>query len=148
MRRGTLEKYKKPKEAIGHTLENLAVERRNTVEEVLAMFKAGNRDVNAAAKLVNEGELGNVPNMLAAFEQLSDVLCSIGYFSKAYDLLDAAFKYIPKDPLLHELIARVCFIMENFDRCIVHNKKAAELKPNNCCNCNSDIGLAYYRLGI
>jgi len=38
--------------------------------------------------------------------------------------------------------------MENFDKCIVHNKKAAELKPTNCCNNNSDIGLAYYRLGL
>ena len=86
--------------------------------------------------------------MLSSLEQLSDVLCSIGYFTKAYDLLEAAFKVIPKDPLLHELIARVCFIMENFDKCIVHNKKAAELKPTNCCNNNSDIGLAYYRLGL
>ena len=57
-------------------------------------------------------------------------------------------KNMPKEPLIHELIARVAFIMENFDRCITHNKKAAELKPNNCCNNNSDIGLAYYRLGL
>lgn len=150
MRRGTLEKSKgKPaKEAVGHTLENKAVVRRNVVDEVLTMFKSGNRDVNAAVKIVNEGENGNQANMIASLEQLSDVLCSIGHFSKAYDLLEAAFKVIPKDPLLHELIARVAFIMENFDKCIVHNKKAAELKPNNCCNNNSDIGLAYYRLGI
>jgi hypothetical protein len=36
MRRGTLEKSKlKPKEAIGFTLENKAVVRRNVVDEVL-----------------------------------------------------------------------------------------------------------------
>jgi len=66
--------------------------------------------------------------MLAAFEQLSDILCSIGHFSKAYDLLDQALKVIPSNPVLHELIARVAFIMENFDKCIQHNKKAAEIK--------------------
>lgn len=118
------------------------------MDEVLTMFKSGNRDVNAAVKIVNEGENGNQANMVQSLEQLSDVLCGIGHFSKAYDLLDAAFKYIPRDPILHELIARVAFIMENFDKCIVHNKKAAELQQNACCHNNSDIGLAYYRLGI
>jgi hypothetical protein len=69
MRRGTLEKSKgKPKEAIGFTLENKAVVRRNVVDEVLTMFKAGNRDVNAAAKIINEGENGNQPNMIASLE--------------------------------------------------------------------------------
>ena len=149
MRRGTLEKSKlKPKDAIGFTLENKAVQRRNVVDEVLTMFKSGNRDVNAAVKIVNDGENGHQSNMVQSLEQLSDVLCGIGHFSKAFDLLDAAFKYIPRDPILHELIARVAFIMENFDKCIVHNKKAAELQPKLCCHNNSDIGLAYYRLGI
>lgn len=86
--------------------------------------------------------------MVASLEQLSDILCSIGHFSKAYDLLESAMKVIPSDAILHELIARVAFIMENFDKCISHNKKAADLKPNNCANNNSDIGLAYYRLGL
>lgn len=130
MRRGTLEKSKlKPKDAIGFTLENKNVQRRNVVDEVLTMFKSGNRDVNAAVKIVNDGENGHQSNMVQSLEQLSDVLCGIGHFSKAFDLLDAAFKYIPRDPILHELIARVAFIMENFDKCIVHNKKAAELQP-------------------
>lgn len=138
----------KPKAAVGVTIENKAVERRNTVEEVLNLFKTGNRDVRKAVKIVEDGEAGNQRNMLASFEQLSDILCSIGHFSKAYDLLESALKIIPSDPILHELIARVAFIMENFDKCISHNKKAAELKPNNCANNNSDIGLAYYRLGL
>lgn len=148
MRRGTLEKSKVTKAAIGFSLENKNVARRNVVDEVLTMFKAGNRDVNKACQIINEGEQGNQANMLQALEQLSDVLCGIGHFGKAYDLLEAGFKYIPKDPVMHELIARVAFIMENFDKCIVHNKKAAELQPAKCCHNNSDIGLAYYRLGI
>jgi len=28
---------------------------------------------------------------------------------------------------MHELIARVAFIMEKFDKCIFHNKKASEI---------------------
>lgn len=65
--------------------------------------------------------------MVQAFEQLSDVLCGIGHFTKAMDLLEAGQKVCPKDPIMHELIARVAFIMENFDKSIIHNKKAAEL---------------------
>jgi len=86
--------------------------------------------------------------MVQSFEQLSDVLCGIGHFSKAMDLLEAANKVIPRDATLHELIARVAFIMENFDKSIIHNKKAAEIQPKACCHNHSDIGLAYYRLGI
>ena len=90
MRRGTLEKGKgKGKDAIGFSLENKAVVRRNTVDEVLTIFKQGNRDVNHAVKLISDGENGNVANMVQAFEQLSDVLCGIGHFSKAMELLEA-----------------------------------------------------------
>ena len=128
MRRGTLEKGKgKAKDAIGFSLENKAVQRRNTVDEVLQLFRSGDRDVNKAVKLVQEGENGNTQNMVASLEQLSDVLCGIGHFSKAMDLLEAANKIIPRDATLHELIARVAFIMENFDKSIIHNKKAAEI---------------------
>ena len=70
------------------------------------------------------------------------------YFSKAYDLLDAALKDIKGNPILHELIARVAFIMENFTKCIYHNEKAAKLQPEKCFHNHSDIGLAYYRLGL
>ena len=60
MRRGTLEKSKlKPKDAIGFSLENKAMPRRNVVDEVLTLFKSGHRAVNAAVKIVNEGENGN-----------------------------------------------------------------------------------------
>lgn len=60
MRRGTLEKSKiKPKEMVGHSLENKTVVRRNVVDEVLTLFKSGNRDVFNAVKIVNEGENGN-----------------------------------------------------------------------------------------
>lgn len=58
MRRGVLEKPK-PKAAVGVTIENRTVERRNTVEEVLTLFKIGNRDVRKAVKIVEDGEGGN-----------------------------------------------------------------------------------------
>jgi tetratricopeptide (TPR) repeat protein len=79
---------------------------------------------------------------------LSDTLCTVGYFEKALELLEAGLKECKDDPILHELIARVAFIMENFKKCITHNKKAAELQPDKCFHNNSDIGLAYYRLGL
>lgn len=68
MRRGTLEKSKVTKAAIGFSLENKNVVRRNVVDEVLTMFKAGNRDVNKACQIINEGEHGNQANMLQALE--------------------------------------------------------------------------------
>ena len=149
MRRGTIEKSKKAKDAVGTTLEDTTVARRNTVEDVLELLRQGNRDMVAAAKIVNDGENGNPEFILKSLEQLSDVLCSIGYFQKAIDLLNGGLKYLPKNPLIHELIARVYFIMENFDKSVVHNEKAIEYKQNqNCCANHSDIGLAYYRLGI
>jgi len=58
MRRGVLEKAK-PKAAVGVTIENKAIERRNTVEDVLNLFKTGNRDVKKAVKIVEEGEGGD-----------------------------------------------------------------------------------------
>ena len=47
MRRGKLEQSKqgKAKDAIGFTLENKAIQRRNVVDEVLTIFKSGERDV-------------------------------------------------------------------------------------------------------
>lgn len=50
--------------------------------------------------------------------------------------------------MLHELIARVAFVMEDFKKCIYHNTKAAKLQPEECSSNKSDIGLAYYRLGL
>lgn len=121
MRRGTLEKSKKPvKAAVGTTLEDKNVARRSVVEDVLEMFKSGKRDMAAAAKMVHSAEGSNPEDMVRSLEQLSDVLCSIGYFQKAIDLLNQGLKFLPKSPQIHELIARVYFIMEQFDKCIVH----------------------------
>ena len=94
MRRGTLEKSKgvKPKDAIGVTLEDKAITRRNVVDEVLTLFKTGDREVGRAVKLISEAENGNQANMVQAYEQLSDVLCGIGHFNKAMDLLEAGIK--------------------------------------------------------
>jgi uncharacterized protein YueI len=49
-------------------------------------------------------------------------------------------------------MARICFIMEQFDQCIYYNKQAKKLVDQNDIiresNINSDIGLAQYRLAI
>jgi len=41
------------------------------------------------------------------------------------ELLEVATKENQKNATMHELIARVSFIMEKFDKCVFHNKKAA-----------------------
>ena len=69
----------------------------------------------------------SIPDILAALEQLSDILCNVTYLQKAYDILSAASKDINGSPVLHELIARVAFVMEDFRKCIFHNQKAAKL---------------------
>ena len=69
----------------------------------------------------------SIPDILAALEQLSDILCNVTYFQKAYDILSAASKDINGSPVLHELIARVAFVMEDFRKCIFDNQKAAKL---------------------
>ena len=69
----------------------------------------------------------SIPDILAALEQLSDILCNVTYFQKAYDILSAASKDINGSPVLAELIARVAFVMEDFRKCIFHNQKAAKL---------------------
>lgn len=150
MRRGNFVKNQgPPKAAVGVDLiTDKQVAKRNTVEEVLAMFKKGNRDIPQAMKIIREGENGDRKGMQQSLEQLSDMLCSVGYFGKAMELLEQGLKEVKDDPILHELIARVAFIMENFEKCITHNKKAAELQPQSCYHNNSDIGLAYYRLGL
>ena len=76
------------------------------------------------------------------------MLCSVGYFQKAMDMLEAGLKEMPQDPIMHELVARIAFMMENFEKSIKHNKIAAELQKDKCFHNDSDIGLAYYRLGL
>lgn len=41
--------------------------------------------------------------------------------------MSTAAKDINGSPVLHELIARVAFVMEDFKKCIFHNTKAAKL---------------------
>ena len=90
------------------------------------MFKKGNRDANEAYAKVKDLEQ-EIPKIVEALEQLSDILCQVTYFQKAYDILSAATKDIKGNPVLHELVARVAFVMESFEKSIFHNKKAAEL---------------------
>jgi len=75
-------------------------------------------------------------------------LCGASYFNRAQRLLEIAIKDLDKNAILHELIARIFFITEKFDKSIHHNKKAADLQPTKCWHNWSDIGLSYYRLGL
>lgn len=79
---------------------------------------------------------------------MTDILCQVTYFNKAFELLKIALEDIKGNPVLFELIARVCFVMELFDKSVYYNKKAAELQPDNCYHNWSDMGLGYYRLGL
>ena len=122
--------------------------KRASVEEVLNQFRQGNRDVVQAYDTIKKMENQEIPDILAALEQLSNILCEVTYFSKAYEILSTAAKDINGSPVLHELIARVAFVMEDFKKSIYHNGKAAKLQPEECSHNKSDIGLAYYRLGL
>ena len=83
--------------------------------------------MNLAYNTIKTMENESIPDMLAALDQLSDILCQVTYFSKAYEILSTAAKDINGSPVLHELIARVAFVMEDFKKCIYHNTKAAKL---------------------
>lgn len=134
--------------------------RRSSVEAVLDAFKKGNRDVNNAYLIIKDRESNstkedpkerdeeNIGNILLALEQLTDILNKVTYFSKANDILRAATRDINGSPSLYELLARQAFIMEDFNSSIKYNKKAAQLQPDDCSHNKSDIGLAYYRLGL
>ena len=65
--------------------------------------------------------------MIRALEQLSDILCGVNYFDKAYKILTCAAEDIKDSPDLHELIARIAFSMEKYTKCIFHNKEAQKL---------------------
>ena len=125
-----------------------AAQRKQSVEAVLEQFRSGNRDSQAAYDLIKKMEGDDIAAIVDALDQLSDIFCQATYFNKAYDILCIAVKDIQGNPVLHELIARVAFVMENFEKSIQHNKKAAQLQPTECAHNYSDIGLAYYRLGI
>jgi len=134
--------------------------RRPSVDLVLDAFKKGNRDVNNAYTIIKDRETcstkpdtkerdeENIGNILMSLEQLTDILNKVTYFSKAYDILRSATRDINGSPALYELLARQAFIMEDFNACIKYNKKAAQLQPEDCSHNKSDIGLAYYRLGL
>ena len=122
--------------------------RRNTVEDVLDLWKKDPKKPCAqAVKLIKDGENGEKKGVQQSLEQLAEILCSVGHFGKALELLESGLKEQKDDPILHELIARVAFVMEDFNKCIKHNEIAAKLQPDKCYHNNSDIGLAYYRLG-
>ena len=87
----------------------------------MAAFRQGNRDVNNAYQTIKTKENESIPDILDALDQLQDILCKVTYFSKAYEILNTAAKDINGSPVLHELIARVAFVMEDFKKSIYHN---------------------------
>ena len=95
------------------------------MDAVLDQFRNGNRDTEQAYELIKKLENEDISSIVDALDQLSDILCQATYFTKAYEILSVAVKDIQGNPVLHELIARVAFVMENFEKSIQHNKRAA-----------------------
>ena len=94
------------------------------------MYKKGHRDVKQTLKMIKESENDDKKGMQLSIEQISDILITVGYFDKAMALLEEGQKNLPGDPIMHELIARCAFIMEDFEKSISHNQKAVALQPN------------------
>lgn len=92
--------------------------RRQSVDAVLEQFRNNNRDAEAAYNLIKNMEGEDIASIVDALDQLSDILCQATYFTKAYEILGIAVKDIQGNPVLHELIARVAFVMENFEKSI------------------------------
>lgn len=69
MRRGNFIKgHGQAKAAVGVTLAAANVEKRNTVDEVLQMYKKGHRDVKQTMKLIKETENGDKKGMQLSLE--------------------------------------------------------------------------------
>jgi hypothetical protein len=85
-------------------------------------------------------------NIVTALDQLTDILCQAAYFQKAFDILKTALVDYEHNAYLNEIMARVCFIMEQFDQCIFYNKQAKKLTMEDdvihLSSLWSDIGLA------
>lgn len=100
---------------------------RPSVQAVLDNFKNNKRDPKQAYDTIKQLEDEDIHSIVEALAQLSDVLCKNTYFTKAYQILEHAIKDIRGNPVLHELIAHVAFIMEKFDKSIYHNREAKKL---------------------
>lgn len=126
-----------------------------SVKPILEAFKSNTkegRDVKKQFARMGDLENHDEYNIVTALDQLTDILCQAAYFQKAYDILKTALGEYEHNCYLNEIMARVCFIMEQFDQCIYYNKQAKKLADENDSvhhsNLNSDIGLAQYRLAI
>jgi tetratricopeptide (TPR) repeat protein len=126
-----------------------------SVKPVLEAFKSNTKDGKDVKKQfarIKELEKGNEDNIVTALDQLTDILCQAAFFQKAFDILKVALQDYENNCHLNEIMARICFIMEQFDQCIYYNKQAKKLCDLNDVirqsNINSDIGLAQYRLAI
>ena len=109
-------------------LSGKKIARKASVEACLELFKQGKRDMSDAYLKIKEMEGENIQAIIEALEQLSDILCQATYFKKAYELLQGAMKDIQGNPVLFELVARVAFVMESWEKSIIYNKKAVELQ--------------------
>ena len=101
-----------------------------------------------AYAVIKDLEKDDLSSIEKALEQLTNLLCEVCYFDKAYAIMKVALKDKKDNPVLHEITARLAFIMEDFLKSIYHNKEAANLQDAACWSNYSDMGLAYYRLGL
>lgn len=119
-----------------------------SVKPILEAFKSNTavgKDVKKQYARMKELEKGDENNIVQALDQLTDILCQAAYFQKAFDILKEALQEYENNGLLHEIMARICFIMEKFDQCIYYNKEAkkyCEFDSIRQSNIYSDIGLA------
>lgn len=150
----TLEETKEGKKKVqvgtgGHVLGKKDVGMMVSVKPVLEAFRSNTKegkDVKKQFSRMRELEKDDEDNIVTALDQLTDILCQAAYFQKAFDILKTALVDYEGNGRLNEIMARVCFIMEQFDQCIYYNKQAKKLTSEedviHQSNLNSDIGLA------
>lgn len=123
---------------------------RESVNVALEEFKKGNRNEKALYEVIRDVEGGNMDNVTEGLDQFTDLLCQLTYIPKALKILRIAEKENKGNIAIYEMIGRLAFIDEQFSLSILNNTKAAkaqETDPERVHN-YSDIGLAYYRLGL
>lgn len=120
---GDPEETKEPKKKMHVGTAGLILGKKDTIQMVsvkpiLEAFKRNTpegKDVKKQYARMKELEKGDENNIVQALDQLTDILCQAAYFQKAYDILKLALSEYENNGLLNEIMARICFIMEQFD---------------------------------
>lgn len=115
---------------------------------MLENFKKGHRDVQFSYAVIKDLEKDDLKGIEEALDQLTNVLCEVCLWDKAYAIMKVAMKDKKDNARLHEITARLAFIMEDFLKSIYHNKEASKLQHDACWHNYSDMGLAFYRQGL